>query len=269
MRMSEFPVLLEIKDEYIRHRQEGCDRATATQNVLDSYKNELNQRATDDGLLVWIGLADAQFYRKELTAEVASKATDAADILSAYDWNICPGDLRRRKENYARAPMPERKVGKPRPRYHCSWSIGDTFAHRMSGPEAEECGIAGHYALLRKVDNVKSDDGYTFPVVTISMWEKEPFPSNSGEFASVPILKLESGGRLGTPRHLFEYRTEIVITNKKQLETMSLIYLGNFLDVPMPNDEIIFTKDAYMMMTLPQQMDSKLCVYYKRNQACV
>ncbi len=266
MRMSEFPVLLEIKDEYIRHRQEGCDRATATQKVMDSYKQEIHHYADDDGLFVWIGLADAQFYRKELTVEIAAKATEAIDILSTYDWDICPGDLKRKKDNYARAPMPERKVGKPRPPFQCPWEIGDTFAYRLSGPDAESCGIAGQYALLRKVGDLDCGHGAIHPVVTVTIWKKEPFPTSSSEFASVPILKLQAGGRQFSPRDKFEYRTELVIKTKKQLAGLSLTYLGNFPDVPMPEDEIIFTEAGVMLMILPEKIDYKLAIYYRNNQ---
>ncbi len=104
------------------------------------------------------------------------------------------------------------------------------------------------------------------PVVTVTIWEKEPFPTSSSEFASVPILKLQAGGRQFSPRDKFEYRTELVIKTKKQLAGLSLTYLGNFPDVPMPEDEIIFTEAGVMLMILPEKIDYKLAIYYRNNQ---
>lgn len=269
MRMTEFPVLEEIKTEYVDLRQKGNDRSAAVQKLMESYKYELEDPDEDDAQLFWIGLADAQYYRKELTEEAARKALKALATIETYDWNVCPGDINRRREHYAKAPMPERKAGKPRPKFRCEWKIGDTFAYQMTSQEAKDLGIFGKYMLLRKVSDVEFGDGSLHPIVTISLWDSEKLPTNTEEFISVPFLKLCEGGRNFSPEYNFEYRTEIVIKSRKQLSSTSLIFVGNFSNISMPSDEIIFTRPGDILMILLEMIEKKLCLYWRINNRII
>ena len=67
MRMTYFPILHEIKEDYIKFRQEGNSRDQAVTLLIHSYAREIALGKADDGHLFWIGLADAQYYRKELS----------------------------------------------------------------------------------------------------------------------------------------------------------------------------------------------------------
>ena len=269
IRMTEFPILEEIKDEYIQLRQNGNDRATAVQKLKKSF-NELQEDDEDeDAQLFRIGLADAQYYRKELTEEVAQNALKALDVIAGFDWDVCPGDLNRRREHYAKAPMPERKAGKPRPKFRCQWKIGDTFAYQLTSQEAKDLGIYGKYMLLRKVSEVECSNGALDPIVTISLWDSDIFPTSVEEFMSVPLLKLCEGGRSFSPSENFEYRTEIVIKRTKQLSDIPLVFVGNFADVPMPADEIIFTRAGDILMVLIEMFEKKLCLYWRINNRII
>lgn len=258
-------MLEEIKDEYVDLRQKGNDRASAVQKLMESYKYELEDPEEDDARLFWIGLADAQYYRKELTEEVAQKALIALDVVASNDWNVFPGDLNRRREHYAKAPMPEKSAGKPRPKFRCEWKIGDTFAYQMTSPEAKDLGIFGKYMLLRKVSELECGDGSSSPIVTVSLWDSEILPTSTEEFMRAPFLKLCNGGRNFSPEHNFEYRTEVVIKSRKQLGSTPLIFVGNFLNVPMPLDEIVFTRPGEVLMLLLQIIEKELCLYWKIN----
>ena len=127
MRITGFSILYDLKTEYPQLRREGCSREEAVNTLMERYNAELTTGAEDDGLLFWVGLADAQYQLKELSEEVAGKALDALAQIRKTDWDVCPGDLDRREKRYAEAPMPERKVGKPRT-FCCNWQIGDTYA---------------------------------------------------------------------------------------------------------------------------------------------
>lgn len=250
MRMTELPVLDEVKAEYTEHRYNGLNREEAVQALMESYESELEYGEEDDAMLFWIGLADVQYSHKELTEEVAEKAMQALDSDIMVEWGIAQGDINRRKEHYKLAPMPEKKFGKRQPKFRCQWKIGDTFAYQMHSEEAKELGIDGKYMLLRKVSEIDFC-GRIIPIVTVTLWDQTPFPSNDEAFAKVPILKLFPGGRCFSPKDKYEYRTEIIIKHKKQLEKLALVFVGNFKKIQMPNDEIIFKDAGELMMTQP------------------
>lgn len=260
--MTEFPVLEEIRNEFVELRQQGSDRTTATQKLMQSYRHELTDQ--EDALLFWIGLADAQYFRKELAEDVAVQASKALDAIENSGWNVSPGDLNRRREHYAKAPMPEKKVGKPKSKFHCPWQVGDTFAFQLTGKEAEDAGISGKYMLLRKVAESECSGGI-YPVVTVSLATGNDIPTTKEAYESFPLIKLQAGGRCASPKDKFEYRTVIHIKSVRQLRSLPLIYCGRFVDVPMPPDEIIFNRFGEMMITLAADIEQELCYYWKIN----
>ena len=263
MRISDFELIHEVKEQYISLRRSQNDRATAVEKLIAEYRDELTIGYEDDGLLFWVGLADAQYACKELTEEIAGKAMEAIDLLGQSDMEICAGDLLRRKQNYTKAPMPERKMQKPRPKFRCSWKIGDTFAYQIKGTKAETLGIAGRYALIRKISELESYDGKILPVVSVTFWDESPLPTTSQEFMRVPPSKL-AWGRLNTPIGKYEYRTEMLIKNQKQVDSISFLYLGSFQEVIMPQDEHIIPEEGYMLMMGLDRFDEELCMYWKR-----
>ena len=259
MRITYFEILSDLKKEYADLRQDGTSRNDAVQVLMERYSNELTTGAADDGLLFWVGLADAQYALKELSAEVAAQGLAALNRLETAIPEITPGDLQRRRNQYGCAPMPERaQVRKPR-RFRCQWQIGDTFAYQMTGPEAEASGIAGDYVLLRKVDEVENV-GRIVPVVTLTHWKESQLPTNAVEFQRVPILRL-SRGRLDSPASTYEYRTEILFTREKQVRDLQLQYLGNFADVPMPMNEYYPRRPEWILILLPSKINEELNFY--------
>jgi len=264
MRITYFPVLREIKDEYIKLRQEGNSRDQASNMLIHSYAKEISCGKADDGLLFWIGLADAQYYRKELSINVAENALESLNQITSAGWDITPGDIARRREHYGQAPMSERSVGKPRAKFRSTWRKGDVFAYQLDGSNAEKLGIAGHYALLRKVDNVEFGDGRLLPVVTISVCKKDEFPATSSDFQEIAMLKIASG-RFGTPDSKYEYRAEILFRSERQLNALALQYVGYFPDDSQPDDEVVLTHPGNIMMLLPENINDTLCIFWKLN----
>ena len=259
MRISDFPFVQELTDEYIRLRQNGQSRDQALKALITQYQNELTCGARDDGLLFWIGLADAQYALKELSKEVSVQGLAALDHLSSHIPEIAETDINRRRRHYACAPMPERaQVRKPR-RFRCQWNIGDTFAYRLSGQDAEKHGLTGTYILLRVVDMVEFDGGLT-PIVTLCHWKKMELPTTANEYQQAPLLKLSSG-RLGSPKHTYEYRIRILFTSQQQIQRLNLQYLGNFIDVPMPTNEFFDSRPGCALMLLPRSFNEEL-IYY-------
>lgn len=264
MRITEFPVLREIKDEYLNLRRDQHSRSAAVKALMEKYHNELFSGSNDDALLFWIGLADAQYAVKELDAKVAQHALSALDSIGETDWDICVGDLIRRKEHYMTAPMPEReKIGKSR-KFRCSWKVGDTFAYQLIGDDAKSYGLEGSCILLRKVDELETWDGRLWPIVTLTMWKKGYLPTTSAEFSSEPILILNKRQFL-CPAGTYEYRTELLVTSAQKLKRLNLIYIGNFLNVEMPSDEFIIREPGFITMTPLERFEWECCVYWQNH----
>ena len=263
MRMTDFPVVEEIREEYVWLRQQGSDRSGTTRKLMEAYQRELDENA-EDAVLFWIGLADAQYSRKELTAEAAQRALEALDAMAKFGWPLTPGDLNRRREHYAQAPMPERKIGKSRPKFRCPWQLGDTFALKLSGQEATELGISGKYMLLRKVAELECA-GAVYPVVTVSICEEAQIPQDEEAFCTILPLKLQRGGRCFSPKDKYEYRTVIWSRSSKRMRTLPLRYCGYFPDIPLPEDEIVFNSFGETMITVADTLEEDLILYWKRN----
>ena len=258
MRITDYPVLGEILDEYRDLRRSGHSRTAAEQSLIEQYSSELEYGSEDDGLLFWVGLADAQHTLKELSERVSQKARSAIDELSDPKYGITPGDLERRRKRYS-LPMPERKsFGKPR-RFRCAWNIGDTFAYRIGGQQAHEMGINGKYLLVRKVHELECFDGKILPVVTMSIWDREEMPQNADEFASVPMLKMRGDCKTQC-KNGFVYRAQLLFSRKKQTEPF--VFVGNFKNIPMPVDEIVIHNSIWTPMADVRDLDNMSCIYW-------
>lgn len=263
MRITDIDMLHDIKTEYRQLRENGMNRTDAVTEMMSQYQNELTLGQEDDGLFFWIGLADAQYALKELSEQVAQRATQFLRKLE--DMSIFPdSDIKRRRDWYAQAPMPERASVRPPKRFRCQWKIGDTFAYPLSGPQTEELGVSGAYILLRKVDEAENYDGRLLPIVTLTLWTEKELPQSTSQFYSAPMLKLASG-RLGTPEgSSFDYRVEILFSDKKQLS--DLHFCGNFVGEEMPADGAVFCEPGYTLMLSPQTFLQDLFNYIKRHQ---
>lgn len=265
MRITDFPLCVEIKDAYIALRKEGNSRASAVEQIMECYTDERTAGAEDDGLLFWVGLADGLHANKELTEDIAREGLSALDNIEKTDWEVTPGDIARRRIKYAEAPMPEKKMGKPRPKFQCPWEIGDTFAYRMSQEGAGESGLYGKVLLLRCVDLIEYVKDELHPVVTISMCEEQEIPTNAQEFQKFPLWRI-SAGRFCAPEGRYEYRAHIVFRNKKQIEKLSLQYLGNFPNTPIPENEYFIRQAGCFIMLIPKLFDRDCCICWKLNQ---
>ena len=235
LKLSDFPMVYEVRDEYKKCRQNGVSRADSVQILKHNYQAERTEGREDDALLFWIGLAEGQCYYKELTNEVSEQALSALALVANYDWELSQEDISKRQEKYCCAPMPENTKIRKNSKFHCKWKYGDTFAYQLSGEMVSECGLSGQYLLLRKVDEMTFSDGRILPVVILSICPTNALPTSSIEYNFFPSLRLENG-RLGTSKTLFEYRIELIIGNTRSLNKLGLKYLGNFADAEMPND---------------------------------
>lgn len=109
MRLTALEHIGQIKEQYLALRSEGMYRREATGRVMHEFEAQRDR----ERLTFWIGLADAQYHKKELTLEVAVQALLALHRLKDYGIEVTPGDIERRRKHYTQAPMKERKLGRP------------------------------------------------------------------------------------------------------------------------------------------------------------
>lgn len=255
MRIGNFPLLDDIKKEYRELRLSGKGRQEAVEEMKKSYRNELTLGQDDDGLLFWVGLADAQYAGKELETEVAEQGRIALEKLETL-YELTLRDVQLRKTRYSEAPMPERKV-RQGTKYHCSWKEGDAFAVPLRGKEAEEQSIAGCYAILRMV-GVSEWEGRMLPIVTVSLWQKSKLPETEDEICSLPLMRIKKCGFPGTFTGRFQYCVLIFMSRERQMLDQGLRYLGNFRSVESP-DDAAFTDDSLSISwVFPKQFSAEI-----------
>lgn len=110
MRLTAMEHIGQIKQQYLTLRSQGLCRTEATGCVIRNFE----MQSDHERLTFWIGLADAQYLRKELSLPVAQQALLALHRLGNYGIHFTPGDIERRRKHYTLAPMPERKLGRPK-----------------------------------------------------------------------------------------------------------------------------------------------------------
>lgn len=253
MRFSDLPLYDEIKGEYERLRRSGMHRTSAVGALKEKYVAELSLGAEDDGKLFWVALADAQYNLKELELDVSKLACDALDTISHNEWKISQVEILRRHEHYSKAPMPESQLQKS-PRFSCGWLVGDTFAYELSGQDAKSAGILGWHMLFRKIGEVDFGDEQRYPMVTVTAWGVNSLPQNSEEFQQKQILLLNRFKLQNMDGYVDDYRAVIVLENKRQLNKLNLVYLGNFPNVPYPPTRIIGNIRTYAVIS-PKYID--------------
>lgn len=264
MRISDLPLISEIIEKYTELRKSGKSRAKASAELCASYEEELTVGTEDDALLFWIGLADAQVSHGELTRKAAEQGLRAIDSLEHILNDICTEDIAFRKKNYSKAPMPEQKNQRACNGFRCNWKVGDTFAYCLTGEQADIAGVSGQYVLFRKLSEMVFGKGKVYPVVSISLCPDLPLPEDSLSFAKCPFLKLDRG-KMGNPRDMFEYRTELIIESEEQLASIPFVYLGNFLDVSMPPNEVVIDHPGKIVMTNLNALDKEIALYVKKS----
>lgn len=263
MRISNFPIWADVKQEYVQLRHDGIRRDEATQKLILKYKDELTRGEEDDGILFWIGLADAQYALHELEEQTIKKALIALDMIASGDWNITSGDIQRRRKWYASGPMPEYIAKRRTKKFRCSWKIGDTFAYTIPGNEVATSGYSGKTILFRKVDEVELWDHRVLPIVTASLWDEPTLPKCTEDFERALLLKLAKSRDSDVPPR-YVYRVELLFRNVQQLNKIPLIYVGNFPDISLPFDEKVITYEGYMEK-LPLERIEINCCYFIRN----
>ena len=233
-----FPLIEDIKNDYIKARRHGKSRREGIAYILDEYANELSD--DDDGPQVWLGLAKALSDKKELTEEIKTKAEEAIEKLKK-NFSEAAGDLLRFKQTviseYKIGPeskYPKKHIYKP------DWKIGDTFIHKLTGKEAFDLGIEDQNVIVIKVgESYDENVEVWFQIVLLSICKNSNIPRTSEELNKLEYLPLSKNYRFPQEGNEYNYLGYLWISSKAVEKKFKLEYLGNFLDLnPIYIDEI-------------------------------
>lgn len=239
---SVFPLINDISDSYVTYRRKGKSRAEACEQILMDNENELSD--SDDGPLVWIGIAKATGRKKELTQDILQKAEQCFGILT----KACPEQESLLMKNCRiicdplligdEARYIVRKPFKP------DWQIGDTFMFQLSGTHEKLERLSSFYkecdqtlehqvVLVRKAREALTRENIWEQLVYLSICDERQLPNNDEEMNAlgyIPSMKMSKDG--------YEFKFSIRVKSQKALDRYQLIKIGCYPLIVPPENEV-------------------------------
>lgn len=221
----------EIEDEYLDLRASGKGRDEAVTALLESYSAELQD--LDDGPYVRIAIALALGRRGELTQSVADPAEKAIDALRSSRPELKPELEKAARRLRAPKSFGEEKPFKEKTLFYPDWDVGDTFIRKLRGPYAEESGLAGWYAVIRKIGAYEDISNKLVQLVVVSVCPPDAIPRNEGELWKLGNLKMKENASGKA-----DYFAKMRIGSCRTEKAFALEKIGCFPGVPLPKDQV-------------------------------
>jgi len=196
---------------------------------------------TDDQDNFWFALADV-FWKygiqnESVTEEALTRITKSIVVMqsSTIDQNT------KERKKVLEVLLKRLSIANPKPKsvpkipraFRCDWKIGDVFAYKLEGEEAEALGISNQYILLIKVDESSVYPNHIIPVVYIKLSSSGLLPNTIEDINNAMYL------RSTFARRKEEYRYQIISTSKRSIPKDKLIYIGNYDSISFPPNEYI------------------------------
>lgn len=261
-----FPLIDDINDQYVFFRTEGWSPEEAQGKIINAYADELNDY--DESVVVLSGIALAQWDTSELEENtkqevllmLEKKIAEAEKDEERRAFRAVLKNLSKEKKSNKRITPSSRKS------YSLDWSIGDTFAHKLTHPNAEKAGIFGCYLLFRKIGQYNDWKGRTIQLGYVTVCSDNHLPKTTEELNALGFLRVMSHGEK------WEYMVQVNIQSKRTENTLKLEWIGCFPDALTPNDEIVVEPRVTMPFydgtdkasNCPRYEDS-CCHFYKKN----
>ena len=115
------------------------------------------------------------------------------------------------------------------------------LAYKLEGEEAKEAGLENQYILMRKVDEGIWWPGHIVPIVYFQVTTDYKLPTTYEELENLQCLQTSVSyivTRNGKVKVKY-YRERMISTSKRVIPSKKLIYVGNFKNLPTPNDEYV------------------------------
>ncbi len=177
----------DVRDEWRMHVGDGLSAVEATDKLLSEWNDSIDD--PDDGPVIWLALAAAQWKAGRLEDRVQKKALAIIDDGSNLErWKEDPALLKKRKAVLAKlreqllSPQPPPTKIRKFKKATCEWQPGDVIAYRLR---------SGRYVMFR-VLNLVTDKGGTYPDCQFYDWIGESIPTA----AEIKGLGLKYGGAM-------------------------------------------------------------------------
>lgn len=226
-----FPLIQDLKDQYVYFRMQGCSPEDARGQLMKTYAKELEDY--DESLIVLSGIALAQWGVSEL--EESSKQ----NIMTLLENRIAETEENGEKRalnailKSISTEQPKKKcmIRPGKSSYSLNWSIGDTFAHKLTHPDAEKAGILGWYLLFRKVGQYTDWKGKTIQLGYVTFCDDQSLPKTTEDLNKLGFLRVMARGKK------WEYMVQVDIQSKRMENTLKFDWIGCFPDAVTPIDE--------------------------------
>ena len=259
----------DIRGDYVDKLRRGKTNEEATKELINANLDIMGD--AEEEPLFWFALADTQWSLGVLLPIVKEKALywinrdnsmlncQTTDMLAKAKKKIFLDDLQ------AKLLSPQPPVRKPVKKriYKCQWKLGDVFAYQLESDLAKERDLYGRYFLIQKIDEDVWYPGHIVPIVYVKITSDTKLPSNVEEYNQLEYVqtwftryedrflpidmrrpqediaeKSKMNYQVDEYGFLPQYRVKLLNTSKSVIPK-KLIYIGNFMNVVLPQKEFI------------------------------
>lgn len=270
-------VAADVRDSYINELKKGRDNEEITEELIEKYAGEIND--SDDSTVFWLALADTQWKNGRLLEKVKIKALRCIDTGEDIErWReSSQSNLRKRQEMLSKlkeqlmSEQPEpKKIRIVRP-YICSWKIGDVYALPIKNENNRKILSNNKYILFHKVGESNWYPYHVIPIVRVKLTDDIDMDKN--KFDTIEYIRVgttpylpgtvdfridltgcdskeeylrrieidKSKYKFNEKGGLIIYQLLLIITSKRNIPK-DLIYVGNFENIKIPDDEYVFRR---------------------------
>ena len=222
------PVICGVSSDYILRRRQGFGRDAAIAAMQAEHAAEF--QSEQERPFALLGLAITLSNRRELTSELSTQGLHSLELLRNRlgTEHLFTRTLLKEAEQALRDESrigAEAKYSRLRKAYDPGWAAGDTFAHQITDPNAEQLGLSGWYFVFQSIGNFRLDTQENRQFVFVYLAEPDGLPRSAEE-----LHKL----RRVTLTNQFDYIAAFSFTSKRNESSHELQKLGSFpkLDLP-------------------------------------
>ncbi|MBQ8611621.1 MAG: hypothetical protein IJ412_07945 [Oscillospiraceae bacterium] len=256
----------DIKQTYVAYRKNGYSRVDAIARIHE--ENACALEDDDDRIAVLAGVTTALCSKNEMTDDYASI------VLQEMHKSYKDEDLDTKSRKFLlkieqqlsdRSFYGDEFAYKKTRHYVPDWQIGDTFAHTITHPVADELGISGWVILIHKIDEFVDDFEDHRQMVLVALCPPDKVPSNKEDLevlGFLPMFEHDNG---------FEYLAQIEIKSKRAENGFELLKIGCFPGVSLPDDYCDTSPLTAMPLFGKSKFDvdrpsfeKQICLLYKR-----